>query len=277
MAGCHAAGVIDRELAEAVYARLGLADRPPPTSDGLDALYLAWCRHVPFDNLVKRIHLVTGSPAPLPNGPPAVFFDLFLRHGTGGTCWPGTLGLHALLLDAGFDARLGSASMRDDVLGRQHTHACNLVQLDGHDWWLDTAMLTEQPIPIAPGGPSRLDHPVRPVRVEPVDGLWRVRWWRQQFPEELSCLLLDADATFDHCLVRYEASREKGIFNDTLTAITSRPGGTLLVAFGQRCEQDADGFRHEPIPDRAARDRILVEEFGYSEEIVARVPPDDES
>src|SRR5437867_12441915 len=35
---------LDPALTEAVLERLGLVDRPPPDRDGLDDLYLAWCR-----------------------------------------------------------------------------------------------------------------------------------------------------------------------------------------------------------------------------------------
>ena len=37
------------DLLERVLTKLGLSDRPAPTLDGLQALYAAWCRKVPFD------------------------------------------------------------------------------------------------------------------------------------------------------------------------------------------------------------------------------------
>jgi N-hydroxyarylamine O-acetyltransferase len=269
------ATVIDGATTEAVLERLGLADTPEPNRAGLGVLYRAWCEHVPFDNVVKRIHLASGDLTPFPNGDPSTFFDLYLRHGTGGTCWPTTLALHGLLTVLGFAARLGSASMRDDVAGRIHSHGTNLVTVDGDELWLDTSMLTVEPIPLARGRATTLDHPFRPVRVEPVDGLWRVHWYRQQFPEVLPCLLLDDDATVAHCQARYEASRQLSPFNTMLTAVTWRDGHTLVVSFGTRGEQDAAGYRHAPLADRPQRDRVLVEEFGYSEEIVERLPDDD--
>jgi N-hydroxyarylamine O-acetyltransferase len=256
-----------------VLERLGFRDAPSPDFDGLVALYGAWCNTVPFDNVVKRIHLATGSPAPLPNGEPEVFFDLYLRHGTSGTCWPSTLALYALVSTLGFDVRLGSASMHDDVAGRVHTHGTLLVDCDGRDYWVDTSMLSERPIPLQRGEETRLDHPFRPVRAEPVDDLWRIHWWRQAFPDEIGCLLLDDDVTIEHCLARYEASRKESPFNTALHTCTMRGGRGLAVAFGHRCEHDATGPRSAPLGDD--RTRVLVEEFGYSEEIVARMPPDE--
>jgi len=39
------------DVLEQVLSRLGLAERPAPTLDGLQRLYAAWCRKVPFDNV----------------------------------------------------------------------------------------------------------------------------------------------------------------------------------------------------------------------------------
>jgi len=44
------------DLLERVLMRLGLSERPTPTLDGLQTLYVAWCRKVPFDNVRKLIH-----------------------------------------------------------------------------------------------------------------------------------------------------------------------------------------------------------------------------
>src|SRR5258705_13824932 len=60
-------------ITEAVLEKLGLPDRPQPDRDGLDTLYLAWCRAVPFDNLVKRNHLAGGSVPPFPYRGPQLF------------------------------------------------------------------------------------------------------------------------------------------------------------------------------------------------------------
>ena len=142
--------MLSPDLTEAVLGKLGLPDRPRTDRTGLDRVYGAWCRRVPFDNLVKRIHLASGSAAPFPNGPPEVFFASWLAHGTGGTCWPSTGGLHALLVSLGFDARRGSAAMFDNLSGPIHTHGTTLVRIDGIDHWVDSSMLTDVALPLAP-------------------------------------------------------------------------------------------------------------------------------
>ena len=83
------------ELLEQVLSRLGLADRPTPTLDGLQRLYAAWCRKVPFDNVRKLIHLHSHSPGPLPGDDPAEFLTAWLAYGTGVPAGP-AMGLYML-------------------------------------------------------------------------------------------------------------------------------------------------------------------------------------
>jgi len=89
---------LSRDLLEQVLSRLGLSDRPAPTLDGLQTLYAAWCRKVPFDNVRKLIHLHDHTPGPLPGDDPAEFLTAWLTYGTGGTCWAGNGALHASFL-----------------------------------------------------------------------------------------------------------------------------------------------------------------------------------
>jgi N-hydroxyarylamine O-acetyltransferase len=258
---------------EAVLTSLGFSVAPRPDLDGLNAIYDAWCRQVPFDNVIKRIHLASRNPAPLPNGEPEAFFASYLRHGTGGTCWPSSGGLHALLEAVGFDARRGSAAMRDDLSGPIHTHGTVLVRLDAIDYWVDTSMLTGHVFAVRPGEETRLEDPLHAVRVEPVGEMWRV-WWTHPFlPETLGCLLLDDDVTGEHYLARYEWSRQMSPFNLSLHLTRNVDGARVTVAFDQRFRRTVEGVTSSPLG--TDRDRVLVEELGYSEEIVAALPADD--
>jgi N-hydroxyarylamine O-acetyltransferase len=265
--------VLSPGLTEAVLTKLGCPERPDPDRAGLDRLYGAWCRRVPFDNLVKRIHLVSGSSDPFPNGEPAPFFESWLAYGTGGTCWPGSAALHALLVTLGFDARRGSAAMFDNLSGPIHTHGTVLVRIDGTDHWVDSSMLTDTALPLVPHEPTRHDDPLSPVWAEPVDDLWRVWWTSAANGEEIGCLLLDDDVTSEHYLARYEASRDMSPFNTAVYANRNTDGARMTVANGQRFERRAGGITSAPLGDD--RGRVLVEEFGYSDAIVARLPADD--
>jgi N-hydroxyarylamine O-acetyltransferase len=265
--------VLSRETTDRVLGRLGFSDAPVPDLAGLNALYDAWCRHVPFDNVVKRIHLASGSSEQFPNGTPEAFFASFLRHGTGGTCWPSSGGLHALLEATGFDARRGSGAMRDDLSGPIHSHGTVLVRLDGVDYWVDSSMLTGRVFPVRRDEETTLDDPLHAVRVEPVEDRWRV-WWTHPFlPETLGCLLLDDDVTAEHYLARYEWSRQMSPFNLSLHATRNTRDSRVTIAFDHRFDRTVAGVTNRTLGDD--RDRVLIEELGYSEEIVHALPVDD--
>jgi N-hydroxyarylamine O-acetyltransferase len=123
------------ETAKQVLERLGLGEAPPPSLEGLNRLYRAWCRSVPFDNVRKRIALETNEPAPLPGAHAEDFLGAWLRHGTGGTCWPSSNGLFAVVRACGFDARRISASMWDQG---EPNHGSVLVRIEGEDYVTDS-------------------------------------------------------------------------------------------------------------------------------------------
>jgi N-hydroxyarylamine O-acetyltransferase len=265
---------IGQVTVERVLDRLGFAQAPARDAGGLAAVYLAWCRNVPFDNLVKRIHLASGSAEPFPNGPPEAFFASYLEHGTGGTCWPSSGALFALLDALGFDVRRGSAAMGDDGTGdRLHSHGTVIARLDGGEFWVDSSMLTDRPLPLRHDSTTRLDDRINPVRAEPVGDGWRVIWRFAIADGEMPCFLLDDDVDEAHYLARYDWSRDNGPFNAAVYATRNFEGRKVTIAFGRRFEKTADGVASAPLGDD--RTKVLVEEFGYSEAIVAALPDDD--
>ena len=94
----------------AVLEKLGV-ERPAPDLDGLRAVYAAWCGAVAFDNVLKLIHLADERSGPLPGSTAESFFEAWLEHGTGGTCWSGNGALHDLLEALGFDVARAIATM----------------------------------------------------------------------------------------------------------------------------------------------------------------------
>jgi hypothetical protein len=73
--------------------------------------------------------------------------------------------------------------------------------------------------------------------------------------------------------VRYEASRDMSPFNTAVYANRNVDDARITVAIGQRFERRPQGITSAPLG--GDRERVLVEEFGYSEAIVARLPADD--
>jgi hypothetical protein len=72
--------------------------------------------------------------------------------------------------------------------------------------------------------------------------------------------------------VRYEASRGMSPFNTRVYATRNTADARVTIGGMTRYERTAAGITSAELSDR---DRVLVEEFGFSEEIVAQLPPDD--
>src|SRR5579862_9322901 len=98
-------------LVEQVLAKLGLSNWPSLDLSGLNTVYAAVCANIPFDNVQKRIWFAGNRSRPVTGGDPSEFFENWLKHGTGGTCWPGNGGMYALARALGFNARRMAGSV----------------------------------------------------------------------------------------------------------------------------------------------------------------------
>jgi arylamine N-acetyltransferase len=254
-------------LVERAFERLGLRPRPRPDRAGLEALYTAWCSHVPFDNLRKRIALAGGGPERLPGGLPEDFLAAWLEHGTGGTCWPSSNGLHALVSAAGFDVRRISASMFDR---NDHNHGSLIVRLGGEEWLVDSSMLCGAPIRLARGVASDDRDPVHPIRVEPAGDGFLVHWGMTQSTNTIPCRLMSDPVDEKFYLERYEISRGYSVFNTALYVRRNFPGKLVSFVGRVRFEKTASGVTSRELSPPEVR-RALVEELGYSAAIVGEL------
>jgi len=257
-----APGLVDR-----VLAKLGLASDPEIDVAGLSRLYLAWCRAVPFDNVRKRIALLEGRPGLLPGGRPEDFFSAFLEHGAGGTCWPSSNALHALLGACGFEARRISASMADRG---EPNHGSLVVRLAGQEWLVDSSILNELPIPLSRHRPSALDDAVHPIRLEPADAGLSIHWGRSVSSDTMPCRLMDDPVDEAFYLERYEISRGVSVFNASLYVRKNFPGRLVSFAGNTRFEKTASGVTSRALDSDELPD-ALVCELGLSRAIVARL------
>lgn len=254
------------DLRDRVLDRLGFVASPLLTVDGLNALYSAWGRFVPFDNVHKRIALARG--APLPCRTPREFFAGYLAHGTGATCWPSSAAFHALLRACGFEASRVAGRM---VPGLDHGSV--LVRLAGAEYLVDTLMASDVALPLtreataAGVGASR-------VRAEPHGASWRVWWLHPARDEERYFEVKELEVSFARVLEYYESSRSNSPFNARLFARKNIAGRVVCIAQGARHVRDVAGITSRPLaPGDTAR--VLIEEFGFGEHLVARLPPDE--
>ncbi|MBI3522858.1 MAG: hypothetical protein HY071_07100 [Chloroflexi bacterium] len=192
------------DLVTVVLERFGLDRVPAADRAGLDALYAAWCRSVPFDNAQKRISIAEEHDH-LSGGTAPEFFRNYLAHGTGGMCWPTSNALLELARHLGFDARAAVCSMMYPA--RYPGHATILVRVDGEDLMADTSMLTGRVLPLRRGEPTAIDDTLHPMHAVPNGDLWIVWWANYARPDQIPCVFLEDRVSGDELTRRYEGTR----------------------------------------------------------------------
>ena len=270
---CDASAVLADPLAERVLVRLGFHQRPALDLGGLSAVYDAWCRWVPFDNVRKLIHVRSGSTGPLPGHTAEDFFEAWLRTGAGGTCWAGSNALHALLAWMGFPAERGLGTM---LVAPElpPNHGTVRVVLDGTSYLLDSSILHGAPLRLDPMAETEVCHRAWGVRCRRWDGHWRVQWRPLHQVGGLECRLETFGVSHGEYGTRHEQTRGWSPFNFELSARLNREDRVVGLGFGESVSLEADGsVRHAPVT-HSDRVRILQEELGFSEELVARLPLD---
>lgn len=259
-------------LIAAILAKLGLSQSPQPNFQFLSSLYRAWCTRVPFDNLRKLIALRESHSGPLPGDSAEDFFQAWLAHGTGGTCWAGNGALGALLQNLGFDARLGVATMMV-APNLPPNHGTVVVAIEDGQYIVDASILTMEPLRLSQTETTEVCHPAWGVRCRPTDGTWIISWRPQTRPERLDCRINWLGATREQFQKFHDGTRGWGPFNYELSVRTIRGESIRGIAFGNRVDFDQDGKLHQsPLP---AEDRIkFLTDLGYSEEIATLLPAD---
>lgn len=253
------------ELGTRVLARLGLSAPVAPSLDGLRALYRAWCERVPFDNVRKMIALRAAEPTPLPGDQAEDFLSAWLEHGTGATCWPSSNALYEVVRLAGFAAERLAGNMRD--LGIVN-HASVRVRVQGQQWLVDSSMLTNEPLLLGDDVFVGRD-PVVPAEVERDAGS-HVCWFTMApSPDPFPCRLQPASVDHSFYSAAYEASRDRGPFNQRLYARRNRPGEVCVLFGNLRITQTAAGVETRPL-ERDELCQALADDIGISRDMIER-------
>lgn len=271
--------VLPDELVERSLSRLGLTHRPTLDLVGLNALYAAWSGKVPFDNVRKRIWFASDQTTPLPGQDPTEFFENWLTHGTGGTCWPTSGAVYALLRSLGFDARRIAGSMiepgeKDTMAGG---HGSVLVTLDGVDYLVDASILAFGVLPLVTGVRASAGKGIHQIHAVPIAEGFDVLWYAGQVRD--TPVRFRTDRRFDpvdHAffLDGCERSKRSGPFNDALYICRRFPDSILTVGRRNRIAVAADGTVTVTKLGDAGRKRVLIDELGLSEEIAEMLPAD---
>jgi N-hydroxyarylamine O-acetyltransferase len=273
------------DLLEQVLEKLGLTEPIPVDLDGLGRVLRAFVFRVPLDNIRKRIWFAGDRTTPLPGGEPVDFFEHWLKYGTAGTCWPLHGGFTALLLSLGFPARriagallMGVSGMTDEF-DFDTNHASVIVRLDGTDYLTDCNIGCVEPLPLLAGEVSRAGRGIHELESRPFEDWVEVRFF-PQIQREKKMVFRPGPIydPVDHgfCLAEYERSKEVSPFNEALFVCSRHPDRFVSLGRNNQIVIDADGVVTKTPVTEAERKRSLVEDHGFSPEIVERIPPDVE-
>jgi N-hydroxyarylamine O-acetyltransferase len=268
---------LPEELIETVLAKLGLSGRPEPTLQGLAAVYAAWCRRVPFDNIRKLIHLRRGDPGPLPGDSALDFFEHWTRFGTGGTCWAGNGALCVLLESLGFAAQRALGSMLaapNPPPGLPSNHGSTTVQFDTRVYMVDASILHGEPLLLQRHGAAPTPPRAWSVTCDSRDGRWHIAWRPLHRPSGIDCRLDEFDAAPATCRELHERSRSFSPFNAELTVRLNRGEAVIGAGFGQQVVLQAGGEIVQRPLQGNDRLQFLIDEIGIHEELAAALPPD---
>lgn len=261
------------DLIERILARLGLAQRPDPSLENLRRLYAAWCQRVPFDNARKLIHLHSGNAGPFPGSTPEDFFEAWLRHGTGGTCWSGAGAFQALLQSLGFEAERGIGTMMA-APNLPPNHGTVRVRFGEENYLTDCSMLHAEPLQLDGKAEARISHPAWGLSASRQGEKWHIAWRPLHKPDGLECRLESFGASREDYAQRYEQTRPWSPFNFELYTRLNKKDRVIGAGFGKKVLLKSDGTTEShPISD-AERRKLLIEEIGLSEEIVSQLPAD---
>lgn len=272
----HNHDILPPLLVEQILARLGFAEPPSADLDGLRALYHAWCRRIPFDNIRKLIYFTEGGKGPLPGDDPDHFFRDWMEEGTGGTCWSGNGALCSLLKNLGFNAQraLVTVLATDDATPN---HGTVVVSFNDSRWCVDASMLFSEPLELNPTETTLINHPVYGVRCSHDDADNFMIDWHTFSRREggMSCRFEEFGVSPEEFSHRHEMTRESSIFNDGLAFRLLRGEGAIGFIDGGRVEIAPDGTRTKSVLTPEERFRFLIDEAGISEEFAAKLPPEE--
>ncbi len=268
--------VLSPDLVDRVLAKLGLSDRPSLDRGGLNGLYAAFSGKVAaIDNILKRIWLTGDQTTPLTGGDPTDYFENWLTHGTGGTCYPTNGAVYALVSSLGFDAR--RIAGRIDMAEYPGTnHASVVVTLDGVDYLVDGNFGAFEVLPLVPGRTTSTGQGLNQIKAVPVENGFEVIWYTSFNREEPLTFRTEPEHDpVDHAffLAHYDETKNVGVFNDTLFICRRYPDSIVTLGRDKAVVAADNTLTKTEISD-TERKRVLVEEFDISEEIAAALPPD---
>jgi len=276
--------VLSPSLLRNILVKLSLPRPSAPDLRGLDAVCAAYSSHISNDNIQKRIWLAGARTTPVTGGDPVEFFENWLTHGTGGTCFPANGALCALLQALGFDAKRLSGSVLMEGIESDGNHGTVLVTLDGASYLVDAQLAAFSALPLVSGQASTTGDGIHDIRAVPAADGFDVLWYPGANRQKALVMrpdLKSGPVTHADFLAQYALStsreRKRSPFNEAVFVGRHFPRSIVVISRNTRTDISEDNAVTRRTITLAERNRMLVEELGISKEIIEAIPPDEES
>ncbi len=252
------------DIKQQVLKKLEISESIGCTKQNLEDLFKAWCRNIPFDNFWKRMDLIGKSFSQLDQLDPNNFFELWLEHGVGGTCWVTTNAMFELLKDLGFNARVISCSMGDMGIPN---HGSIIVTIDNEELIIDTSVLNEQPIELAN---IKKENEIHPIQVIHTDSKTTVLFEFVMSRKQMPWTLIDNDINLDTIKSLHETSINASLFNDCIYIRKNSENKTYSLIGNTFYIKSSDKIEAQTLDNNEIK-KTLVDVFGFSKEITNHI------
>jgi arylamine N-acetyltransferase len=270
---------LPEQLFERVLSKLGLTEQPGPDLVGLNTLCAAFSGNVSNDNIQKRIWFAGEQTTPVTGGNPIEFFENWLAHGTGGTCYPINNAIYTLVRSLGFDARRIAGSNVVEGFDTDANHGSMLITLERIDYLVDAQFAAFKALPLMPGQAASTGKGIHDIEAVPDEDGFHVLWYAGHNREQpirfnLTPKYDPVDYAIFLTLYERSTSNNRSPFNESLYISRHFSDSILTVGRNNKIAVASDNSVTTTELTEEERQKVLIEEFGISEETVNSLPPD---
>jgi len=255
---------LDQKIAKNVLSHLKL-NINKPNEESLHELYNAWCDNIPFDNFWKRLQLAGAAFSNKDQMNPNNFFEIWLEHGLGGTCWTSTVAMYSLLQYLGFNVRYITGSMGD--MGMPNHGSLIVAFENGKEFIVDTSILNNNPIEIVGNG---VEHGVYPVQLVKDNNKKLLIFEHVTKREVMPCAIIDTNISEEALEQHYNVSIEMSLFNDCIYVRKNKKGSIESIVGNTFYHKTASSIESKEI-SKDGISAVLVDTMGFSKEIVNHI------
>ncbi|CAM1373136.1 arylamine N-acetyltransferase [Tenacibaculum xiamenense] len=233
--------------------------------EGLKKIYQAWCRNIPFDNFWKRLELEKTPFISKDQIDPSAFFEAWLEHGVGGTCWTTTNALQYLLEELGFQTKIVGGSMGD--MGMVNHGSLIVTTNNGKEFIVDTSISNETPIELTPKTIDNAPHSIQLMD----EGEKRSIFF--EFPSKkdlMKCAIYNNTFSTEDLYNAHKESYTNSLFNDCVYIKKNNEFGINTIIGDTLYTKTKNNVKKVTL-NREEIKTVLLDTMGLSQELIDHI------